>query len=110
MDSRPKGMDRMELQPVGQPLAGHPDFVDALRTAVGNDTPAAAPKELRTEPARLTVLRLDATPEAEETIIPDLRAWVTPAQSVEQKLTAMLRSGAAIPVSHFRLAKLCRKG
>lgn len=94
----------MELQPAS------PAFVDALRTVVGNDAPASTAKELRTEPARLTVVRPDMMPEAEETIIPDQRAGVTPAQSVERKLSAMLRSGAAIPVSHFRLAKLCRKG
>ena len=93
----------MELQPAS------PAFIDALRTAVGHDGSAVAVKELRTESARKIVARPVPTAVAEETIIPDLRAGVTPAQSVEQKLTAMLRSGAAIPVSHFRLAKLCRK-
>ena len=44
--------------------------------------------------------------EAIETLIPDSRAESSPAQSVERKLTSMLR-GATIPVSHIRLARLC---
>lgn len=43
--------------------------------------------------------------EAVEVLIPDSRAELSPAQSVERKLTNMLRGGA-IPVSHIRLAKL----
>jgi hypothetical protein len=46
--------------------------------------------------------------EATETLVPDSRAELSPAQSVERKLTSMLR-GAAIPVSHIRLARLCGK-
>jgi len=46
--------------------------------------------------------------EATETLIPDTRAELSPAQSVERKLTSMLRGGA-IPVSHIRLARLCGK-
>jgi hypothetical protein len=43
--------------------------------------------------------------EAVEVLIPDSRAELSPAQSVEHKLTNMLRGGA-IPMSHIRLAKL----
>lgn len=43
--------------------------------------------------------------DAVEVLIPDSRADLSPAQSVEHKLTHMLR-GAAIPMSHIRLAKL----
>jgi hypothetical protein len=46
--------------------------------------------------------------EASEVLVPDSRADLSPAQSVERKLTSMLR-GAAIPVSHIRLARLCGK-
>lgn len=46
--------------------------------------------------------------DAVETLIPDSRADVSPAQSVERKLTSMLR-GASIPVSHIRLSRLCGK-
>jgi hypothetical protein len=58
----------------------------------------------------MAVTRPMVKPIAEEMIVPDQRAGLTPAQSVEQKLSAMLRGGAAMPVSHYRLAKLCRKG
>lgn len=43
--------------------------------------------------------------EAVEVLIPDSRAELSPAQSVEHKLTNMLRGGA-IPMSHIRLAKM----
>ena len=46
--------------------------------------------------------------EATEVLVPDTRAELSPAQSVERKLTSMLRGGA-IPVSHIRLARLCGK-
>jgi hypothetical protein len=46
--------------------------------------------------------------EAIEILVPDSRAELSPAQSVERKLTSMLR-GTAIPVSHIRLARLCGK-
>jgi hypothetical protein len=49
-----------------------------------------------------------ASRDALEVLIPDSRADVSPAQSVEQKLTTMLR-GATIPVSHIRLSRLCGK-
>jgi hypothetical protein len=46
--------------------------------------------------------------DAVEILVPDARAELSPAQSVERKLTSMLR-GATIPVSHIRLARLCGK-
>lgn len=94
----------MELQ------AASPVLVEALRAVVSNDATTAVVREVRTEAPRMAVTRPMVKPIAEEMIVPDQRAGLTPAQSVEQKLSAMLRGGAAMPVSHYRLAKLCRKG
>ena len=47
-----------------------------------------------------------ASPSSGELLIPDSRADLSPAQSVERKLTHILR-GASIPVSHIRLSKRC---
>jgi hypothetical protein len=98
-----KELNRMELQPIS------PAFVEALRIPASNDLPGITVREIKAEPARAVPARPTMTLRAEETIILDQRGSLTPAQSVEQKLSAMLRGGAAIPVSHFRLAKLCRK-
>jgi len=43
----------------------------------------------------------------EETLVPDSRATLTPAEAVERRLTSMLR-GFAVPVSHVRMAKLTK--
>jgi hypothetical protein len=94
----------MELQ------IGSSSLVDALSAAVTVETPVTAGREVGTQTARIAPSRLPVRPVAEEVLIPDLRAGLTPAQSVERKLSTMLRGGAAIPVSHFRLARLCRKG
>jgi hypothetical protein len=93
----------MELQ------IGSPSLVEALCAAGNADAPMAAVKEV-TRSARIAPSRLPVRPVAEEAIVPDQRSGLTPAQSVERKLSTMLRGGAAIPVSHFRLARLCRKG
>ena len=61
---------------------------------------------LRPVAARRPV-RLNASETAEEMLVPDVRADLSPAQSVERKLTSLLRGGS-VPVSHIRLAKLCR--
>lgn len=51
--------------------------------------------------------RVDAPiAEAEESLVLDARAGMSPAQWVEQKLIATLKN--ALPVSHLRLAALCR--
>jgi hypothetical protein len=95
----------MELQNVA------PAVIGGLRIGSDVDTPTVLLKDVRNDAAtRLKLSRPAVKPAAEEVIVPDQRAELTPAQSVERKLTAMLQSGAAIPVSHFRLAKLCRKG
>ena len=39
----------------------------------------------------------------EETLVPDLRAELSPAQSVERRLALLLKD-AAVPVSHVRMA------
>lgn len=44
---------------------------------------------------------------AEETLVPDSRASLTPAEAVERRLTLMLR-GVAVPVSHVRMAKFAK--
>jgi hypothetical protein len=44
----------------------------------------------------------------DETLIPDERAELSPAQYVERRLTTLLK-GSALPVSHVRMARLCRK-
>jgi len=89
---------------------GSSSLVESLCAAGNSDAPAAAVKEVGTKSARILPSRLMVRPVAEEAIVPDQRSGLTPAQSVERKLSTMLRGGAAIPVSHFRLARLCRKG
>ena len=93
----------MELQHVSSA------FVESLRIPPSNDLPTVTVREIKTEPIRAIAPRPIIAANVEETIILDHRGSVTPAQSVEQKLSAMLRNGAAIPASHFRLARLCRK-
>ena len=94
----------MELQAAATTL------VEAVLPISTIDVPTVLLKDIRAEAAaRIKLNPPVARVAADEVIVPDLRADVTPAQSVERKLTAMLHSGAAIPVSHFRLAKLCRK-
>jgi hypothetical protein len=95
----------MELQ------AAAPVLIDTARIGSTIDVPTLILKDVRAESvARIVLSRPAVAAVAEEVIVPDQRAGVTPAQSVERKLSAMLGIGAAIPVSHFRLAKLCRKG
>jgi len=92
----------MELQPPSPALA------ETLRSASGLEvppTPAAEPRPVTNY--RVNLARAQSVP-ADEVLIPDQRAGLTPAQSVEHKLTALLRGGA-IPASHFRLAKLNRR-
>jgi len=95
----------MELQ------AASPISVEALRTTSDVDVPTVVIKDVRTEAAaKLTQAMRPQKSAVEEVLVPDQRAGMSPAQSVERKLSSMLQGGAAIPVSHFRLAKLCRKG
>ncbi len=93
----------MELQ------AASPGLIEAIRTATSVDAPTAVVREVRPGTPRVAVTRLLTKAVAEEIIVPDQRAGLTPAQSVERKLSAMLRGGAAMPVSHYRLTKLCGK-
>ncbi len=94
----------MELQ------APSPVLIEALRAVAGYDATTAVVKEVRTETPRMPLSRPITKAVVEEVMVPDQRAGLSPAQSVEKKLSAMLRGGAAMPVSHYRLAKLCRKG
>jgi hypothetical protein len=94
----------MELQSAALGLA------EAVRTTAAVDVPTVILKDVRAEAARITLSRPVVKAAADEVIVPDQRACLSPAQSVERKLSAMLRGGAAaIPVSHFRLSKLCRQ-
>jgi hypothetical protein len=92
----------MELQ------SASPSLMGGLRSAE-TEAPKSAVKGARLDAVAVSPRIAPPVPAAEEMLVPDDRAGVTPAQSVERKLTAMLRGGAAIPVSHFRLAKLCGK-
>jgi hypothetical protein len=85
---------------------------DVVRTATGtikpvavsNSVPAAVPP-IRTPTVRAGVRMLPG----EETLIPDQRAELSPAQSVERRLALLLKD-AAVPVSHVRMARhLSRK-
>jgi len=93
----------MELQPAS------PALIEALRSGAGLDpTPPSPAAEVRpVVQYRVTVTRPEPQV-VDEVLIPDSRADISPAQSVERKLTALLRGGA-IPASHFRLAKLSRR-
>jgi hypothetical protein len=99
----------MELQPAS------PTLIDALRSGSGLDLPPpTSAAEVRPVTQRISMTRPvpSDSPKpgtlSDEVLIPDHRAGLTPAQSVEKKLTALLRGGA-IPASHFRMAKLCRQ-
>jgi hypothetical protein len=48
--------------------------------------------KIQREPAPIEANSLAATPPAEEALVSDARAGLTPAQMVERKLVAMLRS------------------
>ncbi len=91
----------MELHPAS------PSLIGALRT--GGELTAEPVAEVRpVVAARPAPARAPAAAPADEVLIPDDRAGLTPAQSVERKLSVLLRGGS-IPASHFRMAKLCRK-
>jgi hypothetical protein len=92
----------MELQPAS------PALIEALRPASNPELPAVPAVEARPFVNYRVPANRVPTPVADEVLIPDQRAGLTPAQSVERKLTTLLRDGA-IPASHFRLARLCRR-
>jgi hypothetical protein len=92
----------MELQPAS------PALIEALRPASSPELPPVPAVEARPVVNYRVPASRPAEPEADEVLIPDQRAGLTPAQSVERKLTSLLRD-AAIPASHYRLAKLCRQ-
>ena len=89
-------------------LQAAPVETDRIGSTV--DVPTMILKDVRAEAAaRITLTKPAATPApAEEVLVLDQRAGVSPAQSVERKLFAMLRGDAAIPASHSRLVRLCR--
>jgi hypothetical protein len=88
-------------------------YLQTTPLQVGTSVSGIDSRELKSTTNRLdvgtTVVRsFSLLREATEILVPDSRAELSPAQSVERKLTSMLR-GAAIPVSHIRLARLCGK-
>ena len=94
----------MELQAAASIL------VETDRIGSNVDVPTLILKDVRAQAARITLSRPVAAWPVEEVMVPDQRALVRPAESVEQKLTALLRGGAAaIPASHFRLTRACRR-
>jgi hypothetical protein len=97
----------MELQAAAPARADSHVLIDVDVLVSTVDVPTLILKDVRAEAARLTLAKPVPLP-PEEVIVPDPRAGVSPAQSVERKLAAMLQGGAAIPASHFRLARLCR--
>ena len=71
---------------------------------VSNSVPVAAPTSRAVPPRTATCVV-----SSDETLVPDLRAEVTPAQCVERRLASLLKD-AAVPASHVRLAShLTRK-
>jgi hypothetical protein len=99
----------MELQAAAPARTAGGLLADADLVTSTVDVPTLILKDVRAEAARITLAKPVVSLPAEEVIVPDLRAGVTPAQAVERKLVAMLQGGAAIPASHFRLARLCRQ-
>src|SRR5262245_22534195 len=90
----------MELARVDAPAAdllrvGTPT---AKPAAVSNPVPAVVPS-IRTSTPRPGVRLLPG----EEVLIPDQRAEISPAQSVERRLALLLKD-AAVPASHVRTA------
>jgi hypothetical protein len=93
----------MELHPAT------PSLTESLRAGTAIDLTAGSIAEVRPQaPARLPANRPAPLLAADEDLIPDQRAELTPAQLVERKLSVLLRGGS-IPVSHIRMAKLCRR-
>jgi hypothetical protein len=93
----------MELHP------STPLLTESLRAGSAIDLTAGSVTEVRPPVTpRLPTNRLAPVLAAEEDLVPDQRADLTPAQSVERKLSVLLRGGS-IPVSHLRMAKLCRR-
>jgi hypothetical protein len=85
---------------------------ESARSGIGTAKPAplsncvpVAVNEIRTPASRPAIRLLPG----EEILIPDQRAELSPAQSVERRLALLLKD-AAIPVSHVRMvAHLSRK-
>jgi len=97
----------MELQAAALATTDISVLIDIGEAVSTVDVPTLILKDVRAEAARITLAK-SAAAVPEETMVPDPRGVVTPAQAVERKLVAMLQGGAAIPASHFRLARLCR--
>src|SRR5262245_1667315 len=96
----------MELARADAPLT------DSVRSGTGIARPASVSNSV---PAVVNVIRTPAARPGnrllpgEEILIPDQRAELSPAQSVERRLALLLKD-AAIPVSHVRMvAHLSRK-
>jgi len=87
----------------------HLSIRSALKPAPTPELPAArAARDVSKSPSAVTAVRSHEKAAAdEETLVPDSRASLTPAEAVERRLTLMLR-GFAVPVSHVRMAKMAK--
>lgn len=63
------------------------------------------PNRVRRDPSRSRGRNVALVAVAEETLIEDPRARMTPCQCVEQKLRQLV-NGGWLPVSHFRFSRL----
>jgi len=91
---------RAEALASGVTRAGSPHEATALGSAL-----PSAPAAVRSQATRLSSRRLAA----DETLVPDCRAALSPAQTVERRLAALLKD-SAVGVSHVRMvAHLSRK-
>jgi hypothetical protein len=68
---------------------------------------ARAARDVLKSPLATTARSHEKAAADEETLVPDIRASLTPAEAVERRLTLMLR-GVAVPVSHVRMAKFAK--
>jgi hypothetical protein len=89
----------MDLQPTSLSVGNAGPTIDSIRNKADGTWIAA-----QRGAGSVVISPRDAI----EILVPDARADLSPAQSVERKLTSMLR-GATIPVSHIRLARMCGK-
>jgi hypothetical protein len=85
-----------------------PAAFECARSAVALDLGTDSIATVRPQAAASVLMsRRVADLRGDEDLVPDDRAGLSPAQSVERKLILLLRGGT-IPVSHIRMARLCR--
>jgi hypothetical protein len=88
----------------------HLSVRSALKPAPTPELPTSVARTVRDvlkSPLAATAHSHEKAAADEETLVPDSRASLTPAEAVERRLTVMLR-GVAMPVSHVRMAKFAK--